>query len=187
MEKRTAKVIFGKAGGNASKNSYTCKLSLPKAWVDRMGITIDKREVSLSFDGGDQITITKPELSGIKHVPLANNRRIRRFALVWAQMYQNHASIPGSYFDDAEFMGEELADLGFEMDCGQAYYDAFGENVLPDVERLQEFLPDMTIQVLGNLIFSQWRYWNHWSMAPMEEPDYQWFVIALSRLAGLAQ
>jgi hypothetical protein len=84
-------------------------------------------------------------------------------------------------------MGEELANLGFEMDCGQAYYDSFGENALPDLKQLQEFLPDMNIHVLGNLIFSQWRYWNHWSMAPMSEADYQWFVLALSRLAELAE
>ena len=51
MEERNANVIFGKAGGNASKNSYTCKLSIPKTWVDRMGVRLDSREVKICFDG----------------------------------------------------------------------------------------------------------------------------------------
>ena len=39
METRKANMIFGKAGGNASRNAYTCKVSVPKTWVDRMGLS----------------------------------------------------------------------------------------------------------------------------------------------------
>lgn len=124
MEERNANVIFGRAGGNASKNSYTCKISLPKTWVDRMGVNIDKREVTLSFDG-DRISIEKPNGSPIKHTSLANNKRVRQFALVWLQMYKNHATIPFTYFEGVEFVGEGLADLGFEMDCGESLKRAF--------------------------------------------------------------
>lgn len=51
MENRSGRIIFAKAGGNASKNSYNCKVSLPKKWVDAMGITNDDRDVILQFDG----------------------------------------------------------------------------------------------------------------------------------------
>lgn len=51
MEKRNGKIIFAKAGGNASKNAYNCKVSLPKKWIDAMGITIESRDVTLQFDG----------------------------------------------------------------------------------------------------------------------------------------
>lgn len=51
MEKRSGRIIFTKAGGNASKSSYNCKVSLPKKWIDAMGITIDDRDVTLQFDG----------------------------------------------------------------------------------------------------------------------------------------
>lgn len=51
MEKRNGKIIFAKAGGNASKNAYNCKVSLPKKWIDAMKITIDVRDVTLQFDG----------------------------------------------------------------------------------------------------------------------------------------
>lgn len=51
MEKRNGKIIFAKAGGNASKNAYNCKVSLPKKWIDAMEITVNDRDVTLQFDG----------------------------------------------------------------------------------------------------------------------------------------
>ena len=187
MEKRNANVIFGKAGGNASRNSYTCKISIPKSWLDRMGIHSDGREVTLCFDG-DRIMIQRPEMLPIKKVPLASKEKIRRFALVWQQMYLNHKTIPLSFFEDVSLMGEGMADLGFEMDCGKSLERAFPDiNALGDSTALERIINQIDLQTLGNAIFSQWRYWNHWSMAPMDEDDYQWFVISFSRLAELAE
>lgn len=183
MEKRKANIIFGKAGGNASRNSYTCKISLPKTWVDRMGLNPERREVDIAFDG-DRITIQQPEDSPVKRVPLASNEKIRAFALVWEQMYRNHANIPFGFFEDMAFIGEGLADLGFIMDGGESLEKAFpGVNAFRDNAALERVLQQVDIQTLGNAIFSQWRYWNHWSMARMEETDFEWFVIAYSRLA----
>ncbi|MBD8045823.1 hypothetical protein [Clostridium faecium] len=51
MEKRVLKILFNKAGGNASENSYTYKISVPATWVKEMGITKDSREVIVAFDG----------------------------------------------------------------------------------------------------------------------------------------
>lgn len=187
MEIRSANVIFGKAGGNASKNSYTCKISLPKTWVDRMGLNTEHREVQLTFDG-DRITIGRHEYSPIKQVPLVNNKRIHVFALVWEQIYRNHKTIPGAFFENIEFMGEGLADLGFVMDCGESLERMFpATNASSDNAALQQIIEQLDIQTLGNAIYSQWRYWNHWSNAPMEDKDFEWFVIALSRLAELTE
>lgn len=187
MEQRKANVIFGKAGGNASKNSYTCKISLPKTWIDCMGINLEQREVELAFDG-DRITIERPEQSPIKHILLASNQKIRHFALLWMQMYKNHASTPSYYFEDTAFVGEGLADLGFEMDCGKSFNAAFPNHNLGDYGTWKRGVNQTdSVQLLGNAIFSQWRYWNHWSNSPMEETDFEWFVIAFSRLAELTE
>lgn len=51
MEKRLLKVMFNKSGGTASKNSYSPKLSLPKSWTDEMNLTLEDREVNVTFDG----------------------------------------------------------------------------------------------------------------------------------------
>jgi len=55
-EIRKLKVLFNKAGGNASKSAQTTRITLPVKWVKEMGITPDDREVKTSFDG-KKITI----------------------------------------------------------------------------------------------------------------------------------
>lgn len=62
MEKRNANIIFSKAGGNAGKNSYNTKISLPKAWVDDMGFNVDDRKAILEYDD-EKITIRKGDVN----------------------------------------------------------------------------------------------------------------------------
>lgn len=59
MERRIAKLIVGKAGGTAGKDSKTYKVSLPSKWVAELGLTDSKMEIA--FDG-ERITIS-PHLS----------------------------------------------------------------------------------------------------------------------------
>lgn len=59
MERRIAKLIVGKAGGTAGKDSKTYKVSLPSKWVAELGLTDTKMEIS--FDD-ERITIS-PHLS----------------------------------------------------------------------------------------------------------------------------
>ena len=51
-------IIINKAGGNASKNACTYKLSIPGAAIDALGVTKDDRGVVLSIEG-DKIVIKK--------------------------------------------------------------------------------------------------------------------------------
>ena len=57
-EKRNANMIIAKAGGNASQNAYNCKVSIPKTWADRLGVSVDDKALSLEFNG-DSIIIKK--------------------------------------------------------------------------------------------------------------------------------
>ena len=50
-EIRNANMIIAKAGGNASQNAYNCKVSIPKTWADKLGVSIDNKALSLEFDG----------------------------------------------------------------------------------------------------------------------------------------
>ena len=50
-EKRNANMIIAKAGGNASQNAYNCKVSIPKIWADKLGVTIEDKALQLEFDG----------------------------------------------------------------------------------------------------------------------------------------
>lgn len=58
MEQRNLKVSCCKAGGNASKNALSYKLTLPVAWIKEMGIDSESREVIATFDG-NKIIIEK--------------------------------------------------------------------------------------------------------------------------------
>lgn len=57
-QERQLKVMFNKSGGNASKGSYSPKVSIPKTWLDEMGIDPDNRDVNMTFDN-KKITIEK--------------------------------------------------------------------------------------------------------------------------------
>ena len=164
------------------------KIYLPKSWIKKMGVYESNPDIVMWFDG-DRITIERPVRSGIKRAPLSSKRRIHRFAMVWLEMYKHHVTIPNSYFEDIEFLGEELADLGFIMDCGESLTKVLPDNInfFNDNEELKKCIDKLDIQTLGNAIFSHWRYWNHWSMCPMEECHFEWFVIALTRLAELTE
>ena len=56
METRLGKIMVGKAGGTASSESKTYKISLPSTWVTAMGFAGEGGQVLLSFDG-EGITI----------------------------------------------------------------------------------------------------------------------------------
>ena len=186
MEQVTTKIELSN-DKEESTDSYGCKVSIPQSWVERIGVTHGREEVTLSFDG-DRITIERPEFSPIKHVPLAGMNKIHRFAILWAKIYENHNSFPGAFFEDIVFVGEGLADLGFVMDGGEALKDAFPNvDLFRDLENLKACIDQIdNLQALGNSIFSQWRYWNRSDYEVMEEADYQWFVVAFTRLAELA-
>jgi len=51
MERRIAKVNISSAGGTASKNSKTHKVTLPSSWLAALGISGNHRELELEFDG----------------------------------------------------------------------------------------------------------------------------------------
>jgi len=51
VEIRKGKVHIGKPGGNAGKTSKNHRVSLPTTWMQTMKITLEERDITLSFDG----------------------------------------------------------------------------------------------------------------------------------------
>ena len=50
IERRLIKVIFSKIHNSVGGISTGCKLSLPKKWMDAMGLSADDRQVCVDFD-----------------------------------------------------------------------------------------------------------------------------------------
>ena len=58
MQKKIAKIIFNRSGGTAGSGGITNRITIPTTWVKEMGITEERREVNISFDG-EKIIIEK--------------------------------------------------------------------------------------------------------------------------------
>ena len=58
MKEVERNVMFAIAGGNASKNAYTCRISLPMDAIKALGVTPDDRSVTLTIDE-NRVVITK--------------------------------------------------------------------------------------------------------------------------------
>lgn len=74
--------------------------------------------------------------------------------------------------------------LGFEMDCGHSFEEAYGLR-LGDADGIGDLARVDDIAVLGSAVFSQCRYLTHWS-GGYGERESTWLVAALRRLEELA-
>ena len=50
MKEIERNVMFAKAGGNASKNAYTCRISLPVDAIKALGVKPEDRAVMLTIE-----------------------------------------------------------------------------------------------------------------------------------------
>lgn len=58
MEERKLKIMFA----NDGKGRYTHKLSIPKTWLEKMEVSIDEREVLVTFDEENKTIFIKKAL-----------------------------------------------------------------------------------------------------------------------------
>ena len=112
---------------------------------------------------------------------------IKEFAQKWLEKFQDpnicYIELVDHYFAD------DCQTLGFEMDCGHAFGERYG-NAVNNADALREIIDEISdMQLLGSAIYSQWRYFNHWAYSGaeiLESENREWFIIALKRLEELA-
>ena len=134
MEKRLAKINFCSAGGTASKDAKTCKVTLPTAWVEALGLKPENRSVELSFDG-HTIILARP-VSGQEFT--AQKRKLGHL-LRRLRLYDGDRLCTTVY---ADFSDETLV---AENHIGDPVKTAFGNNPLPDWADFLAFLQDRCI------------------------------------------
>ncbi len=115
---------------------------------------------------------------------MAQMKQIHDFAVKWCDKFRNQNT---NYIELVDhFLADDCAALGFEMDCGHAFSEKYGQ-AASSPEALERIIDDvMDIPLLGSAIYSRWRYFNHWAYdgAAISEPkNREWFILALSRLA----
>ena len=115
-------------------------------------------------------------------------KQIHDFAVKWCDKFRDQNI---NYIELVDhYMADDCDTLGFEMDCGHAFLEKYG-NAANNHEALDRIIDDVTdIPLLGSAIYSQWRYFNHWAYSGAEilEPQNRaWFILALSSLVLLSE
>lgn len=132
MERRIAKLIVGKAGGTAGKDSKTYKVSVPSKWVAELGLTDSKME--LSFDG--ERIIISPHLSMGEFLE--------------SKKSLGHKLLKLEFYDGESLCTKIIADftdktLSVENTTERIVKTAFGKNEASSWEDLQNFLEERCV------------------------------------------
>lgn len=91
-------------------------------------------------------------------------------------------------FLSSDDFASDCFSVGFKMDCGEGFYKKYGENFFkPEVPYESAFSKVDDLHLLGSLIFSEWRYCQHWAHNPVEAFRADWFLSAFDRLEHLAK
>lgn len=132
MEKRMAKINISAAGGTAAKGAKTCKVTLPTAWIEAMGLNPERREVELTFDG-NQIMLTR-----------------RLSVQEFLKQKQGHELSRLCFYNGDTLCTTIIADFTDEILVVENHIDdpvktAFGNNPLPDWGDFQRFLQERCV------------------------------------------
>lgn len=120
-----------------------------------------------------------------------NNSDIAKFADKYIDFFEKEfGRTKESYyrfFDNNDFPND-CQKIGFEMDCGQTFIDAYGERAWNGIQCLKDNIEKINdIQIIGNALFSQWRNFNHWSSPSYANEDTkEWFLILFRKLKNLS-
>ncbi len=132
MEMRNAKLIIGKAGGTAGKDSKTYKISIPSKWVNEIGL--EHRNIELCFDGKSIILKPQESLS-----EFSGNKKLL-----------GHQLIRVSVFDGGSLCSVICADLTDKTVKHEDFTEEkiktpFGNNKNPDFSDFESFLEERCI------------------------------------------
>lgn len=134
MERRTARINIGTAGGTASKGAKTCKITLPTRWLETLGVTEEQRELELSFDG------TRIILSLRSSGPDFAEQQRRYGHDVRILRFYDGKDLCSSIY--ADWTSQTVV---VENQTVSPVKTAFGNNLLPTWEDFQHFLAERCI------------------------------------------
>lgn len=86
-------------------------------------------------------------------------KQVHDFATKWTDKFRDQKI---NYIELVDhYMADDCEALGFQMDCGHAFLEKYG-NAASKFDELNRVIDEITdISLLGSAIYSQWRYFNH--------------------------
>lgn len=134
MEIRKGNLIIGTAGGTAGKDAKTYKISLPSAWIQKMELDTEERQMILSFDG-EQIILRKAE----SVTEFTSKRRALDHDVRIFRYYDGNILCTSIYADFTE------QTLRVENHTAHLIKTAFGKREYPSWEEFLAFLEERCI------------------------------------------
>lgn len=105
------------------------------------------------------------------------NEKINAFAKRWISEFRS-----GNIRAAEQLMGDECRAVGFVVDA-TSLRQKFPEALVGHEELVRCIHEIDDLKQLGDAIYFQWRYYQHWASSPW---DVQWFLAALDRLEELS-
>ena len=116
---------------------------------------------------------------------------IRTFTEKYINYFYTEFGSPESkyHFFDSDSFPNDCRSLGFEMDSGQGFIEAYGieswrtsEGLRAAIDRIDD------IMIIGSGLFSKWRDYNHWSSPSDANYDTkEWFLMLFNRMQEISQ
>lgn len=109
---------------------------------------------------------------------------LQSFCDEWIEIYSDENVDHHQLIENDEF-SNYCRSFGWSTDNGESFKQKYP---CESYDEALQYLDQVTeIDLLGNLIFSRWRHFNHWAWSGEEILDHkEWFVKLLSRLKELA-
>lgn len=111
------------------------------------------------------------------------NDILSSFCDEWIERFSDKNSNCYQLTEDLSF-ANYCKSFGWIVDNGESFMERYSCN---SYDEALDYLPKVTdINLLGNLVFSYWRYFNHWAYSSKEIMNNKyWFVKTLTRLKQL--
>ncbi len=114
-------------------------------------------------------------------------KKICNFSNKWLKIFSNKEPKLKDLMDFS--MAEECMELGFSLELGHEFLRKYGKET-GKLDKLKEIIDEVNeIDLLGSVIFLNWRYFNHWAYDQSEilkEDNINWFILTLNHLYDLA-
>lgn len=115
------------------------------------------------------------------------NKKIHKFALLWIKKFEDEKTTGKELAGNASF-GYECMSFGFDIAKASMFYEKYGIEGSNDRELKKVITKVNDIDLLGSVILTNWRYYNHWAwdVEEITRPDARnWFIVTLNKLAEL--